>query len=131
VYLQIDPSNSNPLYIQIIDQIKHAIAIGVFKVDKPLPTIREMAVELRINPNTVAKAIRELEREGVLKTYVGKGSFVSEKALKVASEDNSEKLNKLSRQFIKDAEWLGFDQKQAISALDENWQKLKQEIKND
>jgi GntR family transcriptional regulator len=124
VYLQIDPGNGSPIYLQIIEQIKRAIAIGVFETGKPLPTIREIAIELRVNPNTVAKSIRELEREGVIKTFVGKGSFVSEKSGNITKQENQEKAMKIVEQFIKDIQWLGLDKDQAIKLLEQNWDDL-------
>ena len=131
MYLQIDPNDGNPIYMQIIEQIKRAISIGVFEVGKPVPTIREIAIELRINPNTVAKAIRELEREGVLKTYVGKGSFVTENSINIAMQENMENGEKLAEQFVKDLQWLGFDKKETVKLVENNWEKVVQEnIKN-
>jgi len=127
VYLQIDPSDGSPIYQQIIEQIKRAIDIGVFEAGKPLPTIREIALELRVNPNTVAKSIRELEREGIIKTFVGKGSFVSENSKNITGQENEEKAMKLTEQFIKDMQWLGFDKNQSIELLEKYWIELAKE----
>ena len=121
MYLQIDPSDGNPIYLQIIEQVKKAIALGVFEVGKPIPTIREIALELTVNPNTVAKAIKELEREGFLKTYVGKGSFVTEKSSEINKKEGTEKVMKIIEQFIKDAEWLGLDKDNVLKLLEEKW----------
>ena len=121
MYLQIDPSDGNPIYLQIIEQVKKAIALGVFEVGKPIPTIREIALELTVNPNTVAKAIKELEREGFLKTYVGKGSFVTEKSSEINKKEGTEKVMKIIEQFIKDAEWLGLDKNNVMKLLEEKW----------
>ena len=127
MYLQIDPNNGSPIYLQIIEQIKHAVSIGIFEVGKPIPTIREIALELRINPNTVAKAIRELEREGVLKTYVGKGSFVTEKSASITKKESEEKIMNLVEKFIRDIKWLGLDKESTIKFLEENWNQIEQE----
>lgn len=124
MYLQIDPNDNNPIYIQIIEQIKKAIGLGIFEVGKPIPTIREIALQLRINPNTVAKAIRELEREGILKTFVGKGSFVTENSVNITNKNDEEKVMKLIEQFIKDIQWLNIDKDKAIIMIQENWEKL-------
>jgi GntR family transcriptional regulator len=75
--LQIDTSSSVPVYAQIIDQIKRAIALGTLKHGDNLPSLRETAVELRINPQTVMKAYRELEHQGLIETRQGLGSFVT------------------------------------------------------
>ncbi len=131
MYLQIDPNNGSPIYQQIIEQIKRAISLGIFKVGNPIPTIREIALELRVNPNTVAKAIRELEREGILKTFVGKGSFVSETSINIAKQENEEKAEKLAEQFVKDTQWLGLNKKETVMLVENCWEKVTEEsIKN-
>lgn len=127
MYLSIDQDSSTPVYIQIMEQIKKAISIGVFEIGKPIPTIREIALQLRINPNTVAKAIRELEREGVLKTYVGKGSFVSENSLNITKKDKEGQIMKLIEDFIKDIKWMNLDKDEVIKMIKENWDKLSED----
>ncbi len=72
----VDPGSGVPLYLQIIAQIKRAVALGVLGAGEQLPTVKQLAVDLTINPNTVARAYRELERDEVIETAVGRGSFV-------------------------------------------------------
>ena len=124
MYLQINPNSGIPVYLQIIEQIKHAISIGVFEVGKSIPTIREMALQLCVNPNTVAKAIRELEREGFLKTYVGKGSFVTENSTNINKNDKEVKIMQLIEKCVKDAKWIGLDKDVFIKYINENWEKI-------
>lgn len=124
MYLQINPNSGIPVYLQIIEQIKHAISIGVFEVGKSIPTIREIALQLCVNPNTVAKAIKELEREGVLKTYVGKGSFVTENSINITKNDNEVKIMQLIEKCVKDAKWIGLDKEVFIKYINENWEKI-------
>ena len=131
MYLQIDSSSGTPVYLQIIEQIKKGISLGVFQIGKPLPTIRDMALELRVNPNTVAKAIRELEREGILKTYVGKGSYVSESAIDISKNEGKVKLMTLVERFIKALKWLGFSKEEVLNIFQENWDRLESEVKTD
>jgi GntR family transcriptional regulator len=80
MYLQIDPASSVPIFTQITNQIKYSIAMGAYAADDKLPSVRELAVHLRVNPNTVVKAYRELEREAVVYTQRGLGVFVSKDA---------------------------------------------------
>jgi len=80
MYLQIDPAISVPIFTQITNQIKYSIAMGAYRADDKLPSVRELAVHLRVNPNTVVKAYRELEREAVVYTQRGLGVFVSKDA---------------------------------------------------
>ncbi|HTU71771.1 MAG TPA: GntR family transcriptional regulator [Candidatus Baltobacteraceae bacterium] len=65
-----------PIYLQVIEQIKRSVALGVLGAGEQLPTVKQLALDLTINPNTVAKAYRELERDGVIETAPGRGSFV-------------------------------------------------------
>jgi len=80
MYLQIDPASSVPIFTQITNQIKYSIAMGAYRAGDKLPSVRELAVQLRVNPNTVVKAYRELEREAVVYTQRGLGVFVSKDA---------------------------------------------------
>jgi GntR family transcriptional regulator len=72
-----NPSSGVPIYLQLMEQVKHAIETGALRPGEQLPGIRPLAVELVINPNTVAKAYRELEHEGVIELRHGAGAFVS------------------------------------------------------
>lgn len=75
-----NPSSGVPIYLQLMEQVKHAIETGALRPGEQLPGIRPLAEELVINPNTVAKAYRELEHEGVIELRQGAGAFVSENA---------------------------------------------------
>jgi GntR family transcriptional regulator len=77
--LKPNPSSGVPIYLQLMEQIKHAIETGALLVGEQLPGIRRLAEELVINPNTVAKVYRELEHEGVIELRQGAGAFVSER----------------------------------------------------
>ncbi|GAB4342128.1 MAG: GntR family transcriptional regulator [Candidatus Abyssubacteria bacterium] len=75
---KIDPTKSEPIYAQLMSEIKYFIATELMKPGELLPSVRDLAVKLRINPNTVARAYRELEHEGVVVTVPGKGVYVSD-----------------------------------------------------
>src|SRR5881275_2349625 len=72
-----NPSSGVPIYLQVMEQVKHAVETGALRPGEQLPGIRPLAEELVINPNTVAKAYRELEHEGVIELRHGAGAFVS------------------------------------------------------
>ena len=74
--LQVNYKSGKPVYLQLVDQIKAAAASGGVRTGEPLPSIRPLAEELRVNRNTVAKAYAELESQGVIETVPGKGCFV-------------------------------------------------------
>jgi GntR family transcriptional regulator len=78
--LRPNPGSGVPIYLQLMEQVKHAIEIGALRPGEQLPAIRPLAEELVINPNTVAKAYRELEHEGVIELRHGAGAFVSRNA---------------------------------------------------
>jgi len=80
VILKPNPSSGVPIYLQLMEQVKHAIETGAVRPGEQLPGIRPLAEELVINPNTVAKAYRELEHEGVIELRQGAGAFVSDSA---------------------------------------------------
>src|SRR6185436_17468942 len=73
---QIDFKTGKPVYLQLVDQIRYAAASGAVRPGEPLPSIRPLAEELRVNRNTIAKAYAELEKQGVIETLPGKGCFV-------------------------------------------------------
>jgi len=73
----VDPDDPRPLYVQIMDEVRRSIVRGSLGADDPLPSVRELSGELRLNPNTVQQAYRELEREGVVYVRRGQGTFVS------------------------------------------------------
>jgi len=74
----VDPRSGVPIYQQIVDQVKRAIALGVLAPGEQLPTVKQLSGELVVNPNTISRAYRELERDGVVDTLPGRGSFVNE-----------------------------------------------------
>jgi GntR family transcriptional regulator len=74
--LQINFKSGKPVYLQVVDQIKAAAACGMVQTGEPLPSIRPLAEELRVNRNTIAKAYTELESQGVIETIPGKGCFI-------------------------------------------------------
>ena len=86
--LRPNPSSGVPIYLQLMEQVKHAIETGALRPGEQLPGIRPLAEELVINPNTVAKAYRELEHEGIIELRHGAGAFVSAAARAKKTTDN-------------------------------------------
>lgn len=91
MHIRISHDSGVPIYAQITERIKHLVATGVLKPGDQLPTIRQLAVDLRIDPNTVVHAYRELDREGVISTQQGRGTFISE-------HPDDEQLSQLRRE---------------------------------
>ena len=76
--IQLNFKSGKPVYLQVVDQVKAAAAAGALRVGEPLPSIRPLAEQLRVNRNTVAKAYTELEGQGVIETVAGRGCFLKE-----------------------------------------------------
>jgi GntR family transcriptional regulator len=111
----LNPANGVPIYRQIIQQIEYAVLSERMRPGDRLPTIRSLAVELKTNPNTIAKAYGELEIRGILTTQVGSGTYVSDKAPLLgeavsAEEELNRKIREVLGRFIQDMEALGVDQ---------------------
>lgn len=81
--LDLDPSSPVPLYAQIVEQVRRQVALGALRPGDRLPTVRDLAVHVRVNRNTAARAIQELERRGVVRTRVGQGTFVQDRAAEI------------------------------------------------
>jgi GntR family transcriptional regulator len=105
----LSPSHPMPLYAQLTRAIRFAIATGKLRVGEQLPTVRQLAVELRVNANTVAKVYTELERNGILETRRGVGTFVSARHFAANHREDHEKhLRELVERFVEEAGALGF-----------------------
>ncbi|HEV2146401.1 MAG TPA: GntR family transcriptional regulator [Longimicrobiaceae bacterium] len=75
--VNLDPRDARPLYLQIMDEVRRALVVGTLRAEDPLPSVRDLASELVVNPRTVSQAYRELEREGVVYVRRGQGTFVA------------------------------------------------------
>lgn len=119
MWLHIDPSSGTPIYRQIVDQVRQAVASGVLRPGDRLPSVREMAVELAVNPNTIAKAYQELERDGVIETPRGKGSYVADKDHSLAPEERLRQFREAVDRLVADAYRLRIDPDTAVALLRE------------
>lgn len=122
IEFKLDPKAGAPFYRQIIDQIKFGIASGNLKIGEQLPTVRALAVELKVNLNTVAKAYRELEIQNVLETQQGTGTFINNIETPIAEKDKIKKLQEICNEFSTIAFSYGFTTNDIIDQL----QKLKE-----
>jgi GntR family transcriptional regulator len=114
----IDAAHPTPLYHQLERAIRFAIATGKLSIGDQLPTVRQLAVDLRINANTVAKVYAELERLGVVETRRGVGTFVKALHFEAARDrDRERELRELEDHFLGKAAHLGFKAKEAADHL--------------
>jgi GntR family transcriptional regulator len=104
----LDDASGVPVYRQLIDQVMGGMAAGVLSGGHQLPTVRQVAVDLSINPNTVVRAYRELEIRGVLETQQGTGTFISHQKVKRDDVERQRQLNQLVADFVARAGAAGF-----------------------
>jgi GntR family transcriptional regulator len=105
---RLDSHSGVPVYRQIIDQVLGGIAAGLLTAGHQLPTVRQVAVDLSINPNTVVRAYRELEIRGVLETQQGTGTFISQQKVKHDEVERQRQLAQLVGEFVSRAGAAGF-----------------------
>jgi GntR family transcriptional regulator len=114
----LSPSHPMPLYAQLTRAIQFAIATGRLRIGEQLPTVRQLAVELRVNANTVAKVYAELERSGVLETRRGVGTFVCARHFEARNrQDPQAILGDLVDRFVEEAGAMGFSPDDLIAQL--------------
>ena len=116
---QLDLRSGVPVYRQIMDQVLGAVASGRLTSGDQLPTVRQLAVDLSINPNTVIRAYRELEIRGFLDTHQGSGTFVSQQRVEQDDEERVRKLDLIVSDAIARAGAEGFTAKQVLDRLKE------------
>ena len=121
-----------PLYAQLTRAIQFAIATGRLRIGEQLPTVRQLAVDLRVNANTVAKVYAELERSGVLETRRGVGTFVCARHFEARSrQDQQEVLAELVDRFVEEAEAMGFLLDDLLNQLQSRRKKERKNVGHD
>jgi GntR family transcriptional regulator len=114
---RIDPASGVPLYRQIIDQVLLGVADGRLKPGTQLPTVRQLAVDLSVNLNTVAKAYREMEIRGIVETHQGTGTFVAERSQGKKTGERRRALARLVDGFLSQSMSHGFSADEVAEAL--------------
>jgi GntR family transcriptional regulator len=119
--LKLDFRSKIPIYIQIIDQIKHLIAVGELQPDDQLPTIRELAADLNVNFTTVARAYRLLDEEGLISTQHGRGTYILPLPDGLTNRNfRREDLERLTRHFLNEAARLGYGPDELAEVVKDN-----------
>ncbi|HTB14681.1 MAG TPA: GntR family transcriptional regulator [Bryobacteraceae bacterium] len=116
---RLDNASGVPVYRQLIDQVQAGIATGVLSAGYQIPTVRQVAVDLAINPNTVMRAYRELEIRGVLDTQQGTGTFIAVQAPQIDDDGRTRRLDQLIDEFVARAGAGGFTLAEVVEALKE------------
>lgn len=119
VRFAVDPRSGYPIYLQIVAQVQRAVAVGVMAPGEQLPTVKQFASDLVVNPSTVARAMRELEHLGVIVSHAGRGSFVAEHATRsVATTAATETVAAALHAALKEARDLGVEATTARELVD-------------
>jgi GntR family transcriptional regulator len=108
IQIQLDLKSGVPFYRQVIDQVKSAIATGLLEPGDRLPTVRQLAVDLSVNPNTVSRAYTELELTGLVETHMGSGTFVGQKKVEQDEVERRRILDQICQEFLSRASSHGF-----------------------
>lgn len=114
---KLDPKSGVPFYRQIIDQIRYGIAAGHLKVGEQLPTVRALAVQLKVNLNTVTKAYKELEIQNILETMQGTGTFIGSIKVEIDEKERKNKLKSITKEFLSIALSYGFSVDELIQEI--------------
>jgi GntR family transcriptional regulator len=107
VILDLDPRSPIPLYVQIVEQVRRLLALGALKPGDRFLTVRELGVRARVNRNTAARAVVEMEREGLVRTRVGQGTFIADNAPSMAPKEREAALDAAIERFLVEAHSLG------------------------
>jgi GntR family transcriptional regulator len=116
---RLDNGSGVPVYRQLIDQVQAGIATGILSPGYQIPTVRQVAVDLAINPNTVMRAYRELEIRGVLDTQQGTGTFIAAQKPQIDDGQRAQRLDQLIDEFVARAGAGGFTLAEILDALKE------------
>ncbi|MCF6284140.1 MAG: GntR family transcriptional regulator [Candidatus Hydrogenedentes bacterium] len=123
--LHITPGDGAPIYRQIIDQVKNLVAAGRLKPGDEMPTIRALAQQLLINPNTVARSYRELEAQGILLSRQGSGTVLADGGSPLARSERMRMLTTQVDKLLTEAQQLGFDQDTVLDLVKKRYKRRK------
>lgn len=127
---ELDFHSGLPIYTQIVNQISGRVANGILEPGDQLPTVRALALELRVNFNTVARAYRILDEARIISTQQGRGTFIVDRPPpKVTERLRRESLEGLTRRYVTEAMWLGFSQTEVRQMVGEQlkvWKETKE-----
>ena len=116
---RLDAHSGVPVYRQLIDQVLAAVATDTLRTGDQLPTVRQVAVDLAINPNTVMRAYREMEIRGILDTQQGAGTFIAEQQPALPEEERNRRLDQLANDLVARAGSLGFTLAEVLELLEQ------------
>lgn len=116
-YIQVDPHSAVPLYEQILEQVRDSVRRRALSPGDLLPSVRQLAADLGINPNTVAKAYLLLERDGIIKTVRRRGTFIADDATGRITASTDRRLTETVERFLEEASRLGIDRERILEEM--------------
>jgi GntR family transcriptional regulator len=122
--LHINPSSGVPIYLQIETQVKHYIASGALKQGEALPSVRQVAADLRVNPNTAARAYQNLERDGLLRTVPGGRTYVAENPAGLLKSEKIRRLRPYARQIAVEGTQLRLGPEEIVNLVQQELEAL-------
>jgi GntR family transcriptional regulator len=126
--VRVHPASGVPIYLQIESQVKHAVAAGALKQDDPLPPVRKLAAEVRVNPNTVARAYQNLERDGVIRTVPGGGCYVNGQSPGLLKSEKLRRLKPLALQLAVEAKQMLVAEEDTVKLLKDSIAELEEQV---
>jgi GntR family transcriptional regulator len=127
VWIEVDPRSGVPIYVQIVEQVRHAVDVGGLRPGERLPTVRRLAEDLTIAPNTIVKAYNELQRAGLVESRPGVGTVVTEGVEEVTRERRIEEIFERLRVLVRDAAALGISEDDLWASLDSEFERIPRE----
>lgn len=124
VWIDVDPRSGVPIYVQLVEQVRHAVEVGGIGAGERLPTVRRLAEDLAIAPNTIVKAYGELRRMGFVESRAGVGTVVAEDVGEVARERRVEAVFERLRVLVRDAAALGISEDDLWAGLDSEYERI-------
>ena len=115
--VNLDPNDGRPLYLQIMDEVRREIVVGTLRAEDPLPSVRELAAELVVNPRTVSQAYQELEREGIIYVRRGQGTFVSATVRRGGGERRRSLAREVAKRALLEARRNGLEAEELVMAI--------------
>jgi GntR family transcriptional regulator len=124
VWIEVDPRSGVPIYVQIVDQVRRAVGVGGLRSGERLPTVRRLAEDLAVAPNTIVKAYNELQRMGLVESRPGVGTVVAAGVEEVAREQQVEEVFGRLRALVRDAAALGISEDELWASLDSEYERI-------
>ncbi len=120
MWFDVNPRSDVPIYQQLVDGVKKAVARGILAPGDKLPSVRELAGRIAINPNTIAKAYQEMERAGIIETLRGRGSFIAEvQARSIDREEKKRRMREMLEKVLVEAYYMQMEEEEVLAMVEE------------